>query len=203
MDLKTVLYDLVGSTAVISLSRPSRHNAWTGRMHTEYRWLLQEAESDPDVKVIVVTGDPVGGAFCVGADSEALSGHVTEGGYVSGTDDDIPTPGFGVNPAFDADFAYHFGLTKPVVAAINGATAGVGLALACFADLRFAAVGSKLTAVHGKLRQAGPAGGVRPVVASTTAHRPWTGQRPTSHQPGDHGRGGPRDGPRKWCGTGR
>jgi len=151
MDLKTVLYDHVGSTAVVTLSRPARHNAWTGRMHTEYCWVLQQAENDPDVKVIVVTGDPAGGAFCVGADSQALEGHVAGGGYVAGTDDDIPTPGFGVSPAFDADFAYHFGLTKPVVAAINGATAGVGLALACFADLRFAAVGSKLTAVHGKL----------------------------------------------------
>ena len=151
MDLKTVLYDHVGSTAVVTLSRPARHNAWTGRMHTEYCWVLQQAEDDPDVKVIVVTGDPAGEAFCVGADSQALAGHLAEGEYVSGTDDDIPTPGFGVDPTFDADFAYHFGLTKPVVDAINGAVAGVGLALACFADVRFAAADSKLTAAHGRL----------------------------------------------------
>ena len=151
MDLKTVHYDHAGSTAVISPSRPDRHNAWTGRMHTEYRWALQQAENDPDVKVIMVTGDPDGGAFCVGADSQALLGHVAKGGYIPGTDDDIPMPGFGVSPDFDADFAFHFGLTKPVVAAINGAAAGVGLALACFADIRFAAAGTKLTAVHGKL----------------------------------------------------
>jgi len=120
-------------------------------MHTEYCWVLQQAEDDPDVKVIVVTGDPAGEAFCVGADSQALAGHLAEGEYVSGTDDDIPTPGFGVDPTFDADFAWHFGLAKPVVAAINGAAAGIGLVVACFADLRFAAAGSKLTTAYGKL----------------------------------------------------
>ena len=151
MDLRTVRTELVGSTCVITLSRPDRHNAWTGRMHTEYRWVLQRAEADRAVKVIVVTGDPKGGAFCVGADADALSGHIAAGGYVPGTPDDIALPGYGVNPAFDADFAYHFGLTKPVIAAVNGAAAGVGLVLACYADIRFAAAGAKLTAVHGKL----------------------------------------------------
>ena len=52
---------------------------------------------------------------------------------------------------FDASFAYHFGLTKPVIAAINGPAAGVGLVLACFADIRFAVSGVKFTTAHGKL----------------------------------------------------
>ena len=63
----------------------------------------------------------------------------------------LAKPGFGVRPEFDADFAYHFGLSKPVVAAINGPAAGVGLVLACYADLRFAAAGAKFTTAHGKL----------------------------------------------------
>jgi len=58
MDLKSCRFERVGSTGVIFLSRPERRNAWTGRMHTEYRWLLAEAEADPEVRVIVVTGDP-------------------------------------------------------------------------------------------------------------------------------------------------
>jgi len=60
-------------------------------------------------------------------------------------------PGFGRFAEFDASFAYHFGLTKPVLAAMNGAAAGVGLALACFMDLRFAAAGAKFTTAHGRL----------------------------------------------------
>ena len=56
-----------------------------------------------------------------------------------------------MRPEFDASFAYHFGLKKPVVAAINGPAAGIGLVLACFADIRFAAPGVKLTTAHGKL----------------------------------------------------
>jgi enoyl-CoA hydratase/carnithine racemase len=60
-------------------------------------------------------------------------------------------PGFGVAEEFDASFAYQFGLQKPIVAAINGPAAGVGLALACFTDLRFAAAGIKMTTAHGKL----------------------------------------------------
>ena len=151
MELKSTRAELVGSTFVVFLSRPERRNAWTGRMHTEYRWLLEQAEADPAVKAVVVTGDPEGGAFCVGADAEALDGHAELGGYDAGIPDDVPRPGFGVDPAFDADFAYHFGLAKPVVAAVNGAAAGVGLVLACFCDLRFAVPGAKLTTAHGKL----------------------------------------------------
>ena len=151
VELKAIRQEDVGSTRVVLLSRPHRRNAWTGRMHTEYRWALQQADEDPSVKAIVVTGDPEGRAFCVGADAAALEGHAERGGYDPGTPDDLPMPGYGVHPAFDADFAWHFGLAKPVAAAINGAAAGIGLVVACFADLRFAAAGSKLTTAYGKL----------------------------------------------------
>ena len=135
--------------ATIWLSRPKRMNAWTGRMHTEYRYLLSRAEQDQGVRGIVVTGR--GKGFCVGGDSDALTGHIKQGGYDSGTSDEIEWPGYGVSDAFDALFAYHYGLSKPIVAAINGPVAGVGLALACFVDIRFAAPGIKLTTAHGKL----------------------------------------------------
>ena len=149
MELRAVQYETNGRIATITLNRPHRLNAWTGRMHTEYRWAVNEAENDPGIGVLVVTG--AGRGFCAGADSMALEGHVDKGGYDAGIRTELATPGYGVYPAFDHPFAFHFGLTKPVIAAVNGPAAGVGLVLACFADLRFAAAGAKLTTVHGRL----------------------------------------------------
>tara|TARA_B110000503_G_scaffold30084_2_gene48589 strand:- start:5432 stop:6253 length:822 start_codon:yes stop_codon:yes gene_type:complete len=149
MDLKTLRYDVLDKIATITLNRPHRMNAWTGRMHTEYRDVLARADKAADVRAIVVTGK--GKGFCVGADTKALEGHIEKGGYDAGTPDALAEPGKGVSTDFDASFAYHFGLSKPVVAAINGPAAGVGLVLACFADIRFAVPGVKFTTAHGKL----------------------------------------------------
>jgi len=150
MELKTVKIERRGPVATILLSRPHRRNAWTGRMHTEYRHVLAELDTDTSVRVIVVTGDPEGKAFCAGADTAALEGHSDKGRYDSGTKDDIARPGFGVRKEFDATFAYHFGISKPIIAAINGAAAGIGVVIAAFADLRFAAKGAKFTTAHGR-----------------------------------------------------
>lgn len=149
MAYRTITAEVDDGVAVITLARPERLNAWTGRMHTEYREALAAAEDDPEVGAIVVTG--AGRGFCAGADSAALEGHLAKGGYDDGLRTEPATPGYGVRPEFDQLFAYHFGLTKPVIAAINGPAAGVGLVLACYCDLRFAAAGAKLTTSHGKL----------------------------------------------------
>jgi enoyl-CoA hydratase/carnithine racemase len=149
MELKVTRYEQDGAVATITLDRPERLNAWTGRMNTEYRALLARASGDPSVRVIVVTG--AGRAFCAGADSTALEGHVARGAYDPGTGDDLARPGFGVRPEFDAELAYHFGIPKPVIAAVNGPAAGVGFALACYCDLRVASAGAKLTTSHGRL----------------------------------------------------
>ncbi len=148
-ELKVTRYDVRDRVATVTLHRPERLNAWTGRMHAEYRALLDRASADPAVRVIVVTGS--GRGFCAGADSRALEGHVQRGGYDAGLGDDVAMPGYGVRPEFDADFAYQFGIPKPIIAAVNGPAAGVGLVLACYCDLRFAALGAKLTTSHGRL----------------------------------------------------
>ena len=151
MELKTTRWDLVNGVGTITLSRPHRHNSWTGRMHTELRHLLQTAEDDPSIRVVVITGDPDGKTFCPGADSKALKTHVDRGGYDAGTPDDIANPGYGIDPTFDADFAYFLGFETITIAAVNGAAAGVGLVIACWCDIRIVAEDAKLTTAHGKL----------------------------------------------------
>lgn len=151
MELNSIKYNVENQIATIMLSRPVRRNSWTGGMHREYREAIAMAENDPGVRVIIVTGDPEGGTFCPGADMEVLTGMADKGTYRDGLLPDMAKPGYGVRPEFDASFAYHFGLTKPVIAAINGATAGVGLVLACYADMRFAAAGVKFTAAFSRL----------------------------------------------------
>jgi enoyl-CoA hydratase/carnithine racemase len=143
MELTAVRFEVDHHVATVWLHRPHRHNAWTGRMHREYREVLSHLHDDPAVRAVVVTGTPP--AFCVGGDSEALAGHAERGAYDPGLDDAPIAPGYGVRPEFDADFAFQFALRFPVIAAVNGATAGVGLALALFCDLRFGAAPAKLT----------------------------------------------------------
>ena len=150
MELKVVRYEVADRVATITLARPHRLNAWTGRMHAEYRWALAQAADDPEVRVVVVTGE--GRGFCAGADATALDGHAARGEYDPGVvADELARPGYGVRPEFDHAFAYHFGVPKPIVAKVNGPAAGVGLVLACFCDLRFAAAGAKLTTAAPKL----------------------------------------------------
>ena len=147
--LEATRYDVVDGIATITLDRPERLNAWTAVMNAEYRSHLQAASDDPAVRVIVVTG--AGRGFCAGAESADLAGHVERGSYDAGAPDDLATPGYGLRPEFDAELAYHFGIDKPILAAINGPVAGIGFALSCYCDLRFAARGAKFTTAHGKL----------------------------------------------------
>ncbi len=141
MELKATTYELDGQVAIVTLSRPHRHNAWTGRMHTEYRWCLARAEADPEVRAVVVTG--AGAGFCVGADSGALAVEAEAGHYDPGVPADAATPGYGLRPEFDHDLVWHWGLRLPVVMGVNGPCAGVGLALACYGDVRIMAEGAR------------------------------------------------------------
>jgi len=146
---ETVRVEVDDRVATVWLHRPHRRNAWTGRMHSEYRAALADLDARDDVRAVVVTGTPP--AFCVGGDSDALAGHAERGSYDDGLRGDQAMPGYGVRPEFDADFAFQFAMRFPIVAAVNGAAAGVGLALALFCDLRFGAADARLTTAAPKL----------------------------------------------------
>jgi enoyl-CoA hydratase/carnithine racemase len=147
--LDATRFEIDGHIATVWLDRPHRHNAWTGRMHTEYRRVLAHLDAVPDVRVVVVTGTPP--AFCVGGDSDALAGHAARGAYDGGLSSDVAAPGYGVRPEWDADFAFQFAMRFPIIAAVNGACAGVGLALALFCDLRYGSATAKCTTAAPKL----------------------------------------------------
>lgn len=149
MDLKTVLYEAGDGIGLITLNRPERSNAWTGRMAFEYRTAMQAAEQDDRVGVIVVTG--AGRHFCVGADSQALDGFAQTGQYDTGIRETPPDPGDPAHPAHGTPFGFPLAMAKPVIAAVNGAAAGVGFVAACFADIRFGAAGAKWTPATSKL----------------------------------------------------
>ena len=144
-----VLVSVNGAVATVSLNRPHRHNAWTGRMHAEYKTAMSGLNDDMSIRAIVVTGS--GNTFCVGGDSDALAGHADRGGYDPGQSVDVANPGINLPDEFNHDLAWHFGLRVPVIAAINGACAGIGLALALFCDLRFISASAKCTTAAPKL----------------------------------------------------
>jgi enoyl-CoA hydratase/carnithine racemase len=149
VELNATRYEVDRGVATVWLHRPHRHNGWTGRMHTEYRWIFARLEADPGVRAVVVTGSPP--AFCVGADSDALAFHAEQGGYDPGEHEAPATPGYGVRPELDHDLVWHYGLRLPVIAAVNGACAGIGLALAMFCDLRFVSATAKITTAAPRL----------------------------------------------------
>ena len=132
-----VLYDVRDSgVAVITFNRPDRMNAWNSRLATGFYTHLDTAEADPAVKVIVVTGS--GRAFCAGADMGNLNS-IGDLSVESASKTDVSKLVAERHPHFVTS------VRKPVIAAINGACAGMGLAQALMCDIRFAAAGAKLT----------------------------------------------------------
>lgn len=126
----TVLYDVADGVATITLNRPDRLNAWTEALGSAYFDRLRDASLDAGVRAIVVTG--AGRGFCAGADMELLQ--------------EIGADGDGVGERLTRrPMTFPLTVSKPVVAAVNGACAGVGFVQALYADVRFAAAGAKFT----------------------------------------------------------
>jgi enoyl-CoA hydratase/carnithine racemase len=143
VEFEQVDYSVVDHVATVTLNRPSRRNAWTGRMAIEYRWALHTAEHDPDVGAIVVTG--AGNSFCVGADTEILDEIDEAGGAYQRLLAELPPFPEDAPPGLRHNHTYPLALGKPVVAALNGPCAGAGFVIACFADFRISIDPNKIT----------------------------------------------------------
>ncbi len=127
-----VLIDVADGVATLTLNRPDRLNAWTPELQTRQFDLLSECAERDDVRAIVLTG--AGRGFCAGADMQSLQS-------LSGGD------GNGSGSAVHDSRPVTFPLTiaKPIIAAINGACAGLGLVMALMCDVRFVSEEAKLT----------------------------------------------------------
>ncbi|MGT2434034.1 enoyl-CoA hydratase-related protein (plasmid) [Cupriavidus basilensis] len=152
MELKVTSFSLdQEGVATVRFDRPERGNSWTSRMNAEYRWIMSQLDNDPQVRVIVLTG--AGRQFCVGADFKALD-YYAEGDkdYKSSVDPtSFSQPGHGVRSEYDHELVWHWGLRKPVIAAINGACAGIAMAIVGFCDFRYAMAGAKFTTATARL----------------------------------------------------
>jgi len=135
MPFTEILYELKDGVATITLNRPERLNAWTATIDAELREALQGASADDAVKVIVITG--AGRGFCAGADMGGLQGR---------TQGKTPPPGSASAPSLRGRrLTYILDVPKPVIAAINGPVAGIGLCMTLYCDIRFVAEGAKVT----------------------------------------------------------
>ncbi len=127
--MDTVLYDVADRVATVTLNRPDRLNAWTPGMATEMREAMEKAAGDTGVRAVVLTG--AGRGFCAGADVGLMNQRATGAA-------DMPDPKLN-------RFDYLLNIDKPLIAAVNGPAAGIGLVAALWCDLRFLASGAKLS----------------------------------------------------------
>ncbi|MCQ4122086.1 enoyl-CoA hydratase-related protein [Rhodococcus tibetensis] len=121
-----VLAERRGLVLVLTFNRPAKLNAWTDELEDRYFDLLDAAEDDPEVRALVVTG--AGRGFCAGADLT----HLQAVGDVTDLPDrrprDVPIE-----------------LRKPLIGAVNGVAAGLGMVEALYCDVRFASPAARFT----------------------------------------------------------
>ncbi len=137
MSFEHIDYDISEGIATVTLNRPDKLNAWTRLMEKEVREAMESADNDDAVRVIILTG--AGRGFCAGADMDLLSG------IEDGSEKREPGAVYGTRPynvAVKADYqtqySYFPSLSKPVIAAINGPAAGLGMVVSLYCDMRFA-----------------------------------------------------------------
>jgi enoyl-CoA hydratase/carnithine racemase len=133
-DAELVHYEVDDYVCTLTLDNPGRRNGWNPDMERQYFDLLDRAAADDDVRAIVLTG--AGTSFCPGLDSKRLEQAAGPVGLV-----------------LEGRRSQHYALTipKPMVAAINGGCAGIGMVQALVCDVRFMARGARMSTAYAKL----------------------------------------------------
>jgi enoyl-CoA hydratase/carnithine racemase len=141
IQFQEILYEVTDRVATITLNRPERMNAWTPNMEVELRASIEMASKDDNVRCIVITG--AGRAFCAGADMNALSANA------QGALPPRRSPPSGEGD-LEQRYSYLLAVPKPLIAAINGAVAGVAVCITLYCDIRFMVSGAKLTVPYSR-----------------------------------------------------
>ena len=139
-----VLYDVKDRIATVTLNRPDRMNSIDDSMPVNIARAMTKAGNDPGVRAIILTG--AGRAFCAGADIGRLQRRAGGARPPTPADDPtvIPAVATGHGPDLGPEFAdvrrysYFMRIGKPVIGALNGATAGLGMIMALCCDMRMA-----------------------------------------------------------------
>lgn len=142
MAYKEILYTIDGSIATITLNRPESLNAWTRTMEKEIHSVMTEASGDDKVRCIILTG--AGRGFCAGADMNSLDDLQQSSTSGNAGSDSVRAVnnaiqgGLHLPSDFGMRYTYFPTVPKPIIAAINGPAAGLGLIMSLYCDLRFA-----------------------------------------------------------------
>jgi enoyl-CoA hydratase/carnithine racemase len=142
MDFQDIIYDVSEGIATITLNRPDKMNAFTGRMMYEIISALDLTDADDNVKAVIFTG--AGRAFCAGADLSSGGATFSKGGSDIQTKQGVPRDGGGMVSL------RIFNSVKPVIGAINGAAVGVGVTMTLPMDIRVASDSAKFGFVFAK-----------------------------------------------------
>jgi enoyl-CoA hydratase/carnithine racemase len=134
VEYEQILQEQRDEIVLLTLNRPDKLNAWTPRMSAELTDAIEAADADPSVGAVVVTG--AGRGFCAGADISAVFNAQIEG------DTKASTP---AAPVRARDWIDLIRSTKPIVAAVNGPSIGVGLTMILPFDRIVAAESAKLS----------------------------------------------------------
>lgn len=146
MDYETILYGVEEGIATVTLNRPERLNAWTVAMQHDVHDAMHRAAADDAVRAIILTG--AGRGFCAGADMQLLSS-ASQGATRISADSSAtpkPVPAQGSTRAdFRMTYSWFPSIPKPIVGAINGPCAGLGMVVSLYCDMRFAAESAVFT----------------------------------------------------------